>query len=200
MNDTNNENATSSDGDDTKAQQRGRLIVKAYPFALIGIGVVLNLFVLGINPLRVAMPAIESIYALIIVAALLVTNHTWLMTATELTRSRFRMYATPEEWAESSRRREDVTVEGLQELERHHNAHRNTTENTVYFVFLALIFVLVSPPAIAAYIWLVTFPIARLGYTYSYLTGKDGVRGLFMSLSLLSVYGMAGYLVVSLFL
>jgi hypothetical protein len=37
-----------------------------------------------------------------------------------------------------------------------------------------------------------------LGYTYSYLAGKDGARGLFMSLSLLAMYGIASYLVMSL--
>ena len=75
----------------------------------------------------------------------------------------------------------------MRELERRHNTHRNTTENTIYFTLLALVFVLVSPTTVAAQAWIVGFAVARLGYTYSYLAGKDDVRGLFMSLSLLAV-------------
>ena len=89
-------------------------------------------------------------------------------------------------------------MEGLRELERRHNAHRNTTENVVYFIILALVFVIVSPPTIATQVWIIGFAVARLGYTYSYLAGRDNVRGLFMSLSLLAMYGMASYLAISL--
>ena len=120
------------------------------------------------------------------------------MTTTELTRGRFKLYATPEEWTASGRRQRDASEEDLRELERCHNAHRNTTENTLYFIFLVMIFVLVSPTTVAAQTWLIGYSIARLGYTYSYLAGKDGVRGLFMSLSLLAMYGIASYLVMSL--
>ncbi len=92
----------------------------------------------------------------------------------------------------------DAPEEGLRELERRHNTHRNTTENTIYFILLVLVFVLVSPTTVAAQAWIVGFAVARLGYTYSYLAGKDGARGLFMSLSLLAMYGIASYLVMSL--
>ena len=121
------------------------------------------------------------------------------MTTTELTRVRFNMYATPEEWTASGRSPEDASAEGLRELERRHNAHRNTTENSIYFLLLVFIFVLVSPNTLAAQAWIIGFAVARLGYTYSYLVGRDKARGLFMSLSLLSLYGMASYLVASLF-
>ena len=94
--------------------------------------------------------------------------------------------------------RRDAPEEGLRELERRHNTHRNTTENTIYFILLAMVFVLVSPTNIAAQAWIVGFADARLGYTYSYLSGKDNARGLFMTLSLLAMYGMASYLVMSL--
>ncbi len=87
----------------------------------------------------------------------------------------------------------------MRELERRHNTHRNTTENTIYFILLALVFVFVSPTTVAAQAWIIGFAIARLGYTYSYLAGKDNVRGLFMSLSLLSKYGIVSYLAMSLF-
>ena len=138
-----------------------------------------------------------SILALIIAAVLLVINHTWLMTTTELTRVKYKMYATPEEWAKNGIRQQDAPEEGLRELERRHNAHRNTTENAIYFFFLALVFVLISPTTLAAQVWIVAFPIARLGYTYSYLTGKVEARGLFMSLNLVAIYGIASYLAIS---
>ncbi len=173
-------------------------VVRAYPLGVLLIGVVLNLFVFGVNPAAVALPSAECIRALIIAAVLLAINHTWIMTTTELTRVRFKMYSTPEEWAASGTSRRDAPEEGLRELERRHNIHRNTTENTIYFVLLALVFVLVSPTAVAAQTWIVGFPVARLGYTYSYLAGKDDARGLFMSLSLLAMYGIASYLVMSL--
>ena len=86
----------------------------------------------------------------------------------------------------------------MRELERRHNAHRNTTENTIYFILLVMIFALASPTTVAAHAWIVGYAVARLGYTYSYLAGKDGARGLFMSLSLLAMYGIASYLVMSL--
>ena len=174
-------------------------IVKAYPLGLLLIGVVLNLFVFGVNPAVVALPSAGSIRVLVIAAVLLVINHTWLMTTTELTRVRFKTFSTPEEWAASGTSPQDAPEEGLRELERRHNAHRNTTENTIYFVLLAMVFVSVSPPIVAAQSWIVGFAVARLGYTYSYIAGKDNVRGLFMSLSLLGMYGMASYLVMSLF-
>ena len=86
----------------------------------------------------------------------------------------------------------------MREVERRLNAHRNATENTVYFVLLAPVFVLVSPPLIAVQIWTLGFALSRLGYTYCYLFGKDGLRGIFMSLGLLAMYGMASYLLASL--
>jgi len=115
------------------------------------ISVVLNLFVFGVDPLVVALPSIENIYALVAAAVLLVINHTWLMTSTELVRVRFRMFSTPEEWEASGASPQDTPEAGVRELERRHNAHRNTTENTIYFILIALIFILVSPARVAAY-------------------------------------------------
>ncbi len=184
--------------DEKKRQRRTMTIVMVYPVGVLAIGVILNFFVFGVNPCVVALPSIECIRALVIAAVLLAVNHTWIMTATELTRVRFKMYSTPEEWAASGTSRQDAPEEGVRELERHHNTHRNTTENTTYYILLALVFVFVSPTTVAAQAWLVGFAVARLGYTYSYLAGKDDARGLFMSLSLLAMYGMASYLVMSL--
>ena len=184
--------------DKTKRRQRTMAIVMAYPLGMLLIGAVLNLFVFGVIPAAVALPSAECTLALVVSAVLLVINHTWIMTSTELTRVRFKMYSTPEEWAASGTSRQDAPEEGLRELDRRHNTHRNTTENTVYFMLLALIFALVSPPAAAAQAWIIGFAVARLGYTYSYLAGNDAARGLFMSLSLMAMYGIASYLVMSL--
>ncbi|MBT3306227.1 MAG: MAPEG family protein [Alphaproteobacteria bacterium] len=182
-----------------KQKRRNKAIVAAYPLCVLLIGVVVNLFVLEVKPPIVALPSDEGVISLIIAAVLLVINHTWLMTTTELTRVRFEMYATPEEWAASGTRRQDAPEEGLRELERRHNIHRNTTENVIYFIFLAFIFILVSPTNLTVQVWIIGFAVARLGYTYSYLTGRNNARGLFMSLNLLAIYGMASYLVISLF-
>ena len=150
--------------------------------------------------MRDSHPSVECIFALVVAAVLLVINHIWLMTTTELTRLKYKMYATPEEWTASGTLKEDTSKEGLSEIERRHNAHRNATENTVYFVFLAIVLSLVSPPVLAAQIWIIGFAVARLGYTFSYLSGKDNARGLFMSLSLVAMYGMVSYLAISVFL
>ena len=145
-----------------------------------------------------ALPSNDVVISLAISAALLVVNHTWLMTTTELTRVKFGMSATPEEWATSGRNRDDTTKLGLDELERRQNTHRNTTENVVYFALLAPVFVLVSPPTLAVQVWVIGFGMGRLGYTYSFLSGRTGPRGFFMSLSLVSMYGMASYPLMSL--
>lgn len=184
--------------EEMKRQKRTMSIVVIYQIVVILLSVALNIFVFEVHPFVVTLPSNELFQTLIIATVLLVLNHTWLMTATELTRVRFKMYSTPEEWLASGTNREDATKKGISELERHHGTYQNTTENVVYYVLLALIFVFSSPPTIVATVWLVGFAVARLGYTYSYLYGKDNARGLFMSLSLLAMYGLASYLVMSL--
>lgn len=187
----------------TAEQQRKekfRKIIITYPFALLAISLAANALLFGIAPTVPALPPTSVIAALVIAALLLLLNHSWLMTSTELTRLKFNMHATPEEWDASEHSPKDVTPQARQELERHHNAHRNATENTVYFVFLALLISMVSPVVIAAQIWIVGFALGRLGHMFCFLTGKDGARGIFMSISLTSLYGMASYLAVSLFL
>ncbi|WP_373565913.1 MAPEG family protein [Microbulbifer okhotskensis] len=133
-------------------------------------------------------------------AILLVVNHSWIMTATEITRNRFKIFASPEERLSSGRERSErseSSEEGVFEVERCLNTHRNTTENIVYYIFLVMVFSLSSPSQFTAWLWILMFPIARLGYTYSYFSGNDNVRGVFMSLTLMSIYGMTNYLVFS---
>ncbi|WP_365772434.1 MAPEG family protein [Roseibium sp.] len=124
----------------------------AYPFALLVISLGVNLFLFGVQPLEPSLPTREIFVALTVAAAGLLANHSWLMTSTELTRSRFELYATPEEWTAAGKSRSQADQKGLEELERRHNTHRNATENTVYFAFLGVVFALVSPPAFAAFV------------------------------------------------
>lgn len=173
-------------------------IILAYPIALILIGLSTNILLFGVKPAVIALPAHALVVALALSSILLLVNHTWLMTSTELTRLKYNMHATPEEWAASEHSQANVSDEGVSELERRHHAHGNATENTVYFVFLALLISVVTPVTIAALVWIFGFAIGRLGHMFSYLSGRDGLRGIFMSVSLLSLYGMASYVAVSL--
>jgi len=175
------------------------LILLGYPIVLLIAGFSLNQFLFEIEPYVISLPSKAHISAFVIAAVLLTINHTWIMTATEIIRTKYKIHSTPEEWNKSGSSESDVIDEGVRELKRCHDTHLNTTENTVYFALLGLPFIVVSPPDLAAGIWLVGYAVARLGYTYGFLYGKDGVRGLFMSLSLLAMYGMASYLVASLF-
>ncbi|WP_108813638.1 MAPEG family protein [Loktanella sp. Alg231-35] len=172
-------------------------IILAYPIALILLGILANLLLFGVTPAIIAIPEPAVVIALSISAVLLLGNHTWLMTSTELTRLKYNMHATPEEWAASNHVPEDVSAKGLQELERRHNAHRNTTENVVYFVILAALVSIVSPVVLAAQVWVLGFAAGRIGHSFSYLAGFDGLRGISMSISLVSLYGLASYLAIS---
>lgn len=179
----------------TRDKRRAGFIITAYPVAVLALSLIINL-VLGFRPLEVALPDRAGAMALAGAVALLIVNHTWLMTSTELTRLRFGLHATPEEWAAAGAKPQDASQLGLQELQRHHNAHRNATENTVCFALLAPLFLLASPTALALPVWLLGFALGRLGHTYGYLAGNDTLRGLFMTVSLCAMYGMAGYLVM----
>ncbi len=172
-------------------------IILGYPFALATVAVAANVMIFGVNPVTVSPPSTSIVGALVVSALLLLLNHTWLMTSTELTRLKYNMHATPEEWEASEHRLCDVPDQGFQEIERHHNAHANATENTVHFVFLALLISVISPTTLAAQVWIIGFAVGRLAHAFFYLTGKDGARGIAMSISLVSLYGLASYLAVS---
>ncbi len=185
---------------DQERKKKIARIILGYPFALVLVSLLVNFLLFGVDAIVIALPTPSIIMALILSAVLLLINHTWLMTSTELTRLKYNMHATPEEWAASKNSLSDVSQEGVRELQRRHNAHGNATENIVHFVSLAFLISIVSPVTIAAQVWIVGFAVGRVGHTFSYLTGKDGARGIFMSVSLVSLYGMASYLVVSMFL
>ncbi|GHE89541.1 hypothetical protein GCM10016455_07280 [Aliiroseovarius zhejiangensis] len=61
-----------------------------------------------------------------------------------------------------------------------------------------MLMALASPSTLTSQIWIIGFGIGRLGYTYSALRGKAVLRGIFMSVSLAALYGMAGYLLLAL--
>ncbi len=168
-----------------------RVIVLLYPLGLIVLATVLNIFVLGVVEGTPALPSPQVFSALVAAILVLLGCHVWLMTSIELVRGRFRLFATPEEWVRSGFDRALAPAEGLSELERRHNAHRNLTENVVYFACLAPLFAIASPPVLAAQIWFLGFAVGRLGHTASYLAGWDGLRGLFMSIGLLALFGVA---------
>ncbi len=187
----------------TEAQtkkSRVRLIILAYPLGLILISAVVNFFLFDVHPPIVALPSSETTFVLAIASILLVLNHTWLMTSTELTRLQYGLHATPEEWESSGSNKKSIVPEGWEELERRHNAHRNATENTTHFVLLAVTMAVISPNLIAMQIWTLAFAVSRIGHSYSYIKGRDGLRGLFMSISLTATYGLASYVVISLVL
>lgn len=178
------------------AQSSSYWIIKVYPFVVLVLAIALN-FMFGINPVQISSPS-EELFGLILCSAVMLTiNHSWIMTVTELTRNRYKIFASPEEWISNGYKKSDVSDKGSFEIERCLNTHRNTTENIVYYIFLIFVFSFISPNQFAAWIWVCLFPISRLGYTYCYFTGKDDIRGIFMSLTLLSVYGLASYSALS---
>ena len=168
------------------------------PLVLILVSSALHYFAFGAAPLVIAPPSVETMRALAVAAAVLTLNHTWLMTATELTRARYGMFATPDEWRSAAKQPDAAPATGVQELARHHNAHRNATENSVLFVLLALAFAFTSPSVSAANTWLLGFAVSRVGHAYGFLRGRDDIRGLCMTTSLLAMYGLMTHLVVGL--
>lgn len=185
--------------DEYRKKKYARIIL-AYPIVLIAGAVLINLLLLGVTPASIALPSADLVQVVALSAVLLLVNHTWAMTSTELTRLKYGIHATPEEWRASKTSWDEVSSEGVRELERRHNAHRNATENTLYFAILVPLICLISPVLIAVQVWSIGFAMGRLGHTYSYLNGRDGLRGIFMSISLASLYGLTTYIVLSLFI
>ncbi|MBM7034912.1 MAPEG family protein [Vibrio ulleungensis] len=178
------------------SQRRSAAFVTFYPVLLVAMACLGNWVVFGVKPLQVGLPSNFSLAIMTISAVLMCLNHTWLMTVTELTRVRFHIQTTPEEWSDSSVARDEIPQKGWDELARARNAHRNCTENSVYFVMLGIPLMFCSANDIVS-VWLLEFALGRLGHTYGYLYKSDVLRGLFMSISLLAMYGMATYLLMS---
>lgn len=64
-------------------------------------------------------------------------------------------------------------------------AHRNTTDNTLPFLFVALVLVMAGPSALEAQILLYGFMAARVLYSVCYLGGVQPWRSLMYGLSVL---------------
>ena len=155
-----------------------RTIVILYPVALATIAVVLNLIVWGVSPMAVSLPSHGGMAAAVITAVVLVVNHSWIMTKTELTRIDYNIAVTPEEAAGARALLEDRGSEATRALGRVHNTHRNSTENTVLFALLLPLFLVSSPTDMAVWVWCLSFGLGRLGHTYGYLTAHTGLRGI----------------------
>ena len=50
---------------------------------------------------------------------------------------------------------------------------------------LAITLGLITPVQIAAQVWIIGFALGRFGHGFAYLTGRDGLRGICMSVSLI---------------
>lgn len=166
-------------------------MIIGYQPALLLVALAVTVGVLGVTPVAPALPSTAVLGALGTAAVLLLANHIWLMTATELTRLKHDLSATPEEREAAGRTGTAIPPTAQEALDRCHNAHRNTTENAVYFVMLAGLAALITPTPIAMWLWCAGFGLARLGYSFAYLTARTGLRGLFMSLGLICLYGLA---------
>lgn len=116
---------------DIQRKRKFTRIILAYPLVLALIALAVNLLIFGVAPAQIALPAKSVVTALSLSAALLLIIHTWLMTSTELTRLRFNIHATPEEWDASDHARTDVTPQRRaragappQRPPQHHRKHR----------------------------------------------------------------------------
>lgn len=183
--------------EDAVRKQRVMKYIVFYPFVMIVISVGINLY-LGVAPAVVALPAMPIITALTIAMVLLLATHSLLMTSTELTRLFFGMHVSPEEWEASGQTPDKVAKSGWAELARNQNAHRDLTENTVQFVLAAILVSILSPVEFTAQVWIIAFAIGRFAHAFFYLAGKDSARGVAMSISLVSLYGLASYACLSL--
>ena len=164
------------------------LILLIYPLVPLTLAVATTV-IFGIGPLNSKLPSPALLSFAAICGFLLIVNHSWLMTHTEVTRSRYGLFATPEEAAQGGQ-----NAPGDQtELTRSHAAHRNLTENTTLFAILMPIYLLLSPPETLAAIWLLGYGFSRLGHTYFFLSGNANWRGVFMTTSLVALYGLAFY-------
>lgn len=180
----------------SKKQKKAIIVISVYPLIVFIISILINLIIPQTIGFDTVIPSTNHLNAMICSGLLLLLNHSLLMSTTEITRARYGMYATPEEWIANGKSRKDVSEFAIRELERNHNAHRNLTENSCYFIILVIPFLLVSPPILTTYLWLIGFSISRLGHSISYLKGNDTLRGVFMTISLICLYGIASHLFI----
>ena len=116
------------------------MIVIFYPVVLAVVAMAINLLSFSNISLELSLPSVSLTKIYVITAALMLINHLWVMTTTEIVRTRYRIWATPEEWDKAGDDPGAIDHIGRRELQRQHNAHRNSTENSVIFLFIAIPF------------------------------------------------------------
>ncbi len=79
-------------------------------------------------------------------------------------------------------------------------AHRNTLDNSLTFLLLGLVFVLLRPPALEAQILFGTFTGARLIYSVCYLGGIQPWRTLSYAVGLLATFAVIVEILRALFM
>ena len=84
----------------------------------------------------------------------------------------------------------EVVTHDPESVARVLRAHRNTTDNTVPFILLALVFIQMRPDPLEAQILLGSFTVARILYTICYLGQIQPWRTIFYGLGLLATVAL----------
>lgn len=84
----------------------------------------------------------------------------------------------------------EVVAQDPESVARVLRAHRNTTDNTVPFILLALVFIQLRPDPLEAQILLGSFTVARILYTICYLGQIQPWRTIFYGLGLLATVAL----------
>lgn len=96
---------------------------------------------------------------------------------------------------EDARRGAVVVTEDPEAVARVVRAHRNLFANAVPFLVLGLIMVLFGTSKVAAIAYFATFNVARLGYTFAYLGGKQPYRSICYATGQLATLGIVVHVV-----
>lgn len=84
----------------------------------------------------------------------------------------------------------EVVAHDPESVARVLRAHRNTTDNTVPFILLALVFIQMRPDPLEAQILLGSFTVLRILYTICYLGQIQPWRTIFYGLSVLTTLAL----------
>lgn len=175
---------------DSSDQKKFYAAIVGYPIVVALIALALSFFALPSLVAGSGWPENTVLVAFALATGLLIVNHIWIITATELARLRHGIYVVPEEIPSEKKAAYAPSAEGQADVARCHNIHRNTTENVVYFFPLAIAVWIAAPQLTESAIWMVTFAVARLGYTFSYLRANTALRSVCMTANLLAVFGL----------
>lgn len=92
---------------------------------------------------------------------------------------------------EDARTAATVALEEPEAVARVMRAHRNMLVNTVPFLALGLVMVLLGTTKTTAMAYFGTFIAARLGHTFAYLGGKQPWRSICFTIGQLAILGIA---------